>query len=728
MINYGGIQMKLSVGAIKFMKDIKEKVLNATSKKDTISSSQSDATAKIETGVKPQHRIVVKLIGAFLISISFVIIIGVVSYNKASKAIVNNFKDSSQQSIEMSGEYIRFGLGSVEATGIQYSADSDFEKHLSGYYKEKLDIVKFTNYINSTISSKQALDVFIEDIHILGKNDTFTTATSQKGVSNLVVDFMETEGGSKLNESVNRYWIGANEFLDTTFNVKPENYAIRLINNMNSVNACLIIDVSASTITEILDRLDFGDGSIVGFITGDGKEVVISKLEGHDATKPVFVNEDFYKKAYASDAANGNDMVTFHGENYLFINSKVGNTGATISALIPEATIVQQVSDIQKITMILVVLASIIAVAIGLKLATSMQYIIRYFIRELSQVSQGNLTVNLKVKRKDEFLILSNGINEMIESMRSLIERVKLQSNSVTESSVKVRKSSEVFSQATKEITESVNEIQQGVSQQAQDSENCLTQMDDLSKKIEVVSGKTNEISVIAGDTKGSINQGITTMKILNDKAQLTSDITSKIIQNNEILELKSASISNIIGTINGIAEQTNLLSLNASIEAARAGEAGRGFQVVAEEIRKLSDQSVQAAKEIGGLIKEIQVQTKNVVTIAHEAENVVREQEDAVNESEKSFNDMNQHVEHLLKNVEMILENIYTIENSRAGTLTAIENISAVSQQTAASSLTVNETTNHQLDAVQALNSLSIELDQNAQELQNAIMKFTLE
>jgi methyl-accepting chemotaxis protein len=361
-------------------------------------------------------------------------------------------------------------------------------------------------------------------------------------------------------------------------------------------------------------------------------------------------------------------------------------------------------------------------------MAAGIQRVIHYIIVELKKVSGGNLTVQLKVKRRDEFLTLSNGINDMINNMRGLIENVKAQSSSVTGSSIQVRDSSEVFSKATREITEAINEIQQGVNQQAGDAESCLIQMDDLSKKIEVVNGKTNEISGIANDTKESIIQGMDTMHVLNEKAQSTSEITARIINNIEKLEQKSMSISKIIGTINGIAEETNLLSLNASIEAARAGEFGRGFSVVADEIRKLADQSVCAVHEIEGLIQEIQTQTKDVVKIANEAENVVSDQETAVNNTEKSFNDMNHHVERLVNNVGMILENVHNIETAKVQTLMAIENISAVSQQTAAASMSVNETTNHQLDAVNTLDRLSKELDENAQTLENVIHQFIVE
>ena len=134
---------------------------------------------------------------------------------------------------------------------------------------------------------------------------------------------------------------------------------------------------------------------------------------------------------------------------------------------------------------------------------------------------------------------------------------------------------------------------------------------------------------------------GVDSVSELTGTAQSTTEITTHVVEAIGLLETKTRSIGQIIGVINGIAEQTNLLSLNASIEAARAGEAGRGFSVVAEEIRKLADQSLGSAKQISKIVDEIVANMGEVVNVAKKAEDVVKQQEESVSNTTNSFNEM---------------------------------------------------------------------------------------
>ena len=671
--------------------------------------------------------IAMRLIVSFMVPVLLIILLGVVSYNKASSAIIGSFKNSSMQAVKVTGDYIENGLDSIAATALQYTENKNLSNYNAGKYQNDLvaqEAVK--KEVTQSIKTKAVSEDFIEDIHILSETMGVITTIDQ-GDKDLYQKFIDSDSGSKTKEKFSSvYWIGTSSLIDEQLSIEKSSYAVRLVQGFYNSKSCIMIDVSSKKIGEILGEIDFVEGSIVGFITNDGRELIVAGNEDQSEDK-VFTSEKFYTASMNAEMDNSGENVNWKGEEYLYLYSRM-DTGAMICSLIPKSALTQQVSEIKKITILTVVIACLIANGIGIVISTGIQRAIYYIIKELHKVSEGNLTVKLQVKRKDEFLILSTGINDMISKMRDLIEKVKLQSNSVTVSSLQVNQSSDLFSKATRNITNSVSEIQQGVVQQAEDAESCLVEMDKLSNKIGEVNAKTNEISNIAAGTKESITHGMNSVKELSEKAKSTSDITAQIISNINELEEKSKSISKIVRTINTIAEETNLLSLNASIESARAGEYGRGFSVVADQIRKLADQSVLSVKEIDGLIKEIQRKTEEAVFIAKEVENVVADQEASVINTEKSFEMMNEQVEMLVDNVGRIVGNVHDIENTKIVALAAIENISAVSQQTAAGAQSVNDITNHQLTAVSRLNELSQELDDNAKVLGAIIEQFRIQ
>jgi methyl-accepting chemotaxis protein len=670
----------------------------------------------------------VKLIASFILPVCFVVMIGVISYNTASKAIVDNYKESSSQAIDMTSEYLRFGLDSVETTALQYIMDNKVDNFFKGFYNNDM-IVYASTYreLADSVIAKQISDTFIENIYIMSSKVDTCISSSGINTKGGFQDVVSSDIWEKQKELIaDGYWIGKDEGFDQKASIDETKYALRYLRSFHNGESVIMIDVKSAALYYVLNRLDFGKESMIGIISGDGRELIKSGEES--IQDQVFVKQGFYQASLQTDYQSGSENVVYQDKSYLYLYSKVGDTGITVCSLIPEATLTQKVSGIKNLTILLVFIASIIAIAIGAIISNGIQKIIRYIIQELKKLSDGNLTAKLKVRRKDEFYVLAEELNNTIDNMRGLIEKVYRQSTSVAESSVRINESSELFAKTSTGITQSIYEIQTGVSQQAEDTQNCLIQVDDLSKKIEIVSGKTNEINGTAGKTQHSIHQGMDSMRTLYDKAESTNLITTRIIDNIETLERKSHSIGKIVETINKIAAEINLLSLNASIEAARAGDAGRGFTVVAAEVRNLADQSVHAVKDIEALIKDIQIQTQETVKTAKEAECVIKEQGEAVQNTEEAFKDMNHHVESLIDNVGMIMESINTIEAAKTGALSAIENISAVSQQTAAATVSVSEATNHQLNVVSSLNDLAKELNENSNALVEVVDQFTME
>jgi len=685
--------------------------------------------------LKSSSTIRFRLIAAFMVPVLFIIILGLVSFRVASNAIVKNYEKSSLQTINMTGEYLRFGFDSVKATSVQYSNDDTLSKFLLNLYStDKIEYNNTYNNLKNMLFAKQMSDDFIENIFILSDTvKSLSTATKASQTDGVYTGFVETDLGTELRDNRNKVvWIGSNEYLDKSLDTKPDSYSMRLIRSASSARATIIVDVSSSTVKDTLAGIGFDKSGYLAFISPDGKEITSqeekAKTDNDETVEALFADKDFYTKAVNGENSSASEYVKFKGETYLFMYSKIGDTGAMICALMPKDIITHQADNIKKVSYIVVILAIIAAVITAVAITQGIDSVIKRIILRLKEASNGDLTVIFDSKRKDEFHILIEEIQGTFSNMKDLIRHVNGLSTEVSESSENVTKTSELFLKSSKDISAAMYEIEQGVSQQAKDAEECLMQMDNLSQKISLVSDNTKEIGQIADNTKQSIKEGTIVTEDLNHQTQSTIEITTDIINNIERLDAKSLSIRKIVNVINDIANQTNLLSLNASIEAARAGEYGRGFAVVASEIRNLAEQSQGSVNDIKKIIESILGDTRSAVDTAKKAGDVLKLQGNAVKNTTDSYKNINDSVEKLMVYLNYITQNVGNIEEARVSTLGAIENISAVLEEIAASTNTVNQTSNEQLSSVETLNKAAGVLNQNAEILVKEVNKFKVD
>ena len=278
------------------------------------------------------------------------------------------------------------------------------------------------------------------------------------------------------------------------------------------------------------------------------------------------------------------------------------------------------------------------------------------------------------------------------------------------------------------EISSAINGISTGMSRQARHAEECVEKTNVLSEKIEKISEMVENVLKLTEQTEEMISKGTEIVTLLSNRASDTTALTNQVGASIDELKQESESINGFVATINNISSQTNLLSLNASIEAARAGEAGRGFAVVAEEIRKLADESARAAGEIKRKVEMISLRTTETVQSAKDAEEMVSKQTDAVAEVTNLFDEMNHQMEVLYADMKDIAQNASNTNQDRNDTLEAVENISAIIQETASGSALVNEMANHLQTSVQRLAKTATALDEDMNDLTREIAVFKIE
>ncbi|MDF2543684.1 MAG: methyl-accepting chemotaxis sensory transducer [Herbinix sp.] len=665
-----------------------------------------------------------KLIMAFLVPVIFIIVLGVLSYSKASEGLVNSYESSTLSNISNMARYLDFGFNIVSSKAEMLNSNKTLQGYYSGSYKSNsMDETTRYREIQSLITTNIMSEEYIQNIYILAD---YGTAISGNGTltSRLVYkDFItDGEGATLISNNMKDAWVGTHPYLDTQSLSTQDKYSISYIRNLysaaNKPIGSIVLDVSYDFVKDLLAGSGLPKESVLAFITKDGREIINGDIPE---------NFKFFEQSYYTSATENEDYqyVDFNKGNYLFVYSKVPTSEGMLCALIPKEFIMKQANAVKNITLIVVVAASIIAIAFGTFMASGFSSTIRRIIRVLQKTETGDLTGVITVKRTDEFRILGKSINDMILSMLKLIKKMAGISKTVSQSATVVSESSTILVSATKNISEAVSDIEQGVTQQAVDAENCLHQMADLADRINAVYSNTHNIEQIANNTKDIVNNGMVIVGNLGSKAKDTTDITRTVIEDIENLEKESRSITSIIGTINEIAEQTNLLSLNASIEAARAGSAGKGFTVVAEEIRKLAEQSIKASNEIGKIIQKIENQTQKTVVTARNAESIVLSQEEALRSTINVFTDINHHVENLTDNLNQIAGGIEGIEHAKDDTLNSIESISATAQEAAAAANELSVTAEQQLSEVNKLNDVVQQLSSDAINMEEAVSIF---
>ncbi len=675
-----------------------------------------------------------KIVLCFLVPIVFMVIIGVSAYQKSAEGLSEKFTDSSLQTMRMATEYLNMTCDFIRSEGLKYAYDDDLRKYFLGMYEDSpVDKLNFLTATKSNLLSVQTSNPFISHMHIIPKKGVSLLSTKlSSGVDGFLDEYKEDVASGEGRRSIPQ-WIDSHPVLDEKVTETEKDYIMAFQMMSQSNNACVVIDIKPSAITDFMKKIDMGDGSIIGFITPGGRELVVENVaEGQESVLPeegnVFYGEDYYTAVMDEAVADaGTAEVDFQGENYLFIYSRSADIGFTTCALVPMRVVTSQATEIRNMTIGLVILACIIVVIVGIFITAGIENNMKRISRKFGDVAKGDLTVTVSVKGHDEFQDLAGSATNMITNTKKLVNQVSNATGELEVSAQNVGQASELIHEYSQDITRAIGEINEGMEEQSRHAQECVEKTDILSNEIQEVSHVVERVEKLVDETEGMINKGMEIVQVLGNRADETTQMTVKVSESIESLRKESEIINSFVGTITEITEQTNLLSLNASIEAARAGEAGRGFAVVAEEIRKLADDSAKAAGEISNNVANITAQTQNSVESASQAKAMVELQTKAVEEVIAVFREMQARMGQLIEGLKDIVASTEKADGERSAAVAAVKNISDIIEETAGSAETVNDVANKLLQHVEQLSSTASILDENMEGLKNEISVFKI-
>ena len=381
------------------------------------------------------------------------------------------------------------------------------------------------------------------------------------------------------------------------------------------------------------------------------------------------------------------------------------------------------------ITLLIIVIAAalVLSISIGLLMTRLITKPIKDIQALFAETEQGDFTVKGTYQSKDELGLLTASFNKMVAGVRSIIETVGETSHQVASSSQELSASADESTKASEYISTTIQELAVGSDQQVESVENSRTVIMGMTEFAGRISSNAEKAAATADQTAKMSLEGTKAIDKVSTQMKSINETVVSLSEAFKHLTERSNEIGNITEVITSIAEQTNLLALNAAIEAARAGEQGKGFAVVADEVRKLAEQSARSAEQITRLITIIQNDTKQTMNSVISATGEVKEGLVVVHEAGGAF----QKIENSITEVVTQINDVTNlVKNLTAGTSeieTAISGVKEVAETAAGSTQTVSAATQEQLASMEEIAAASQILAQNAEELQHLIQKFKI-
>jgi methyl-accepting chemotaxis protein len=388
------------------------------------------------------------------------------------------------------------------------------------------------------------------------------------------------------------------------------------------------------------------------------------------------------------------------------------------------------VADAQRIwtfTIVIALVAALLAVVIGFFLARMIGRPLAELSSLMKEGENGNLKVRTSISRRDEIGQLGNSFNQMMDKITLLVRQTNDSAREVLEKAAELLEASKKTALSAKEISVATEEIAEGASTLATEAERGNDLTNHIGVQMRAVVDANIAMGRSAADVRKASDQGIAYMANLITKTSSTEEMTRSMAEKVNRLKESTSSIRKILDMLNDIARQTNILSLNATIEAARAGAAGKGFMVVADEIRKLADQSRQSIDVVGRITETIQAGIEEAVQALSEAYPLFKEQIDSVREADLIFQNVQSHMESFIRQLDGVTESIQQLEQSQKALSEAMGNVSAVSQESSATSEEVASLTSEQLSVSQSLVALAERLEALSNNLRESLSKFTV-
>lgn len=465
--------------------------------------------------------------------------------------------------------------------------------------------------------------------------------------------------------------------------------------------------------------LFLGDTRLMTTVMKDGKRIVGTKLNEQIADKVLKQGQTYINKA---EILNMPYLTAYM--------PLAGTDGQPIGVVFAGKNIsdVLQVRN-QIVKVVLIIAAVVLLGAVGFTVFFAQRFTrpLRHLEVAASRMAQGDLTGTVPVASQDEIGRLAGSFSLMMQELKGLLSQTGRLSNAVSASSQELNLGMEKLTTSAEQVFLAVEEVNSGAEQQTAAITHTTEAIEELSASIEQIAHNANAVSEfssgateVARAGRSKVETAVQQMETIDRTVQHLAAVVEKLGD-------RSQEIGKIVDTISSIAGQTNLLALNAAIEAAHAGEHGRGFAVVAEEVRKLAEQSSEAAEQVGKLIQEIRQDTSVALTAMKKGTQDVKVGTEVVDTAGTAFVQIVERIDQISQQIHQISVVASEMSTNSRDMVNSIRDIDKFSQQTTAQIHGVASSNEDQLQSISDMALASNTLVNAAQELQHSMDKFKI-
>ncbi|AYD39929.1 methyl-accepting chemotaxis protein [Clostridium fermenticellae] len=456
------------------------------------------------------------------------------------------------------------------------------------------------------------------------------------------------------------------------------------------------------------------------------------KIKAHsDKTRVGITVNDIGSKTAAAHGKTYSSQYKYENKIPVYdVLVPVSKNGKTIGAVDLGMSMENVNKTVRMITILIIVLALaafLIAVFMLTKVSKSITSPLDELVIFAKKIEDGDLNNEIDIKSEDEIGVLARSFKNMGNGLKDTIASIKENSEKVQVMSNDLNTNAEHMTSAANEVSGAVQEVAEGTTKQSEDLVSISESMERLGEEIQNIFDKLSHVEETSNITKDKADNGKKEINILLKSITDVKDSFEEVVKKINNLDKSVSKVGGITEVINDISEQTNLLALNAAIEASRAGEAGRGFSVVAEEVRTLAEQSQQSTAEIQELIQSISNETKNVISTSSKVKGVVQDQSSIVDSTMKSFDEMSESIDKIKPLVDDAYRSIKVTNESKDSISGKIESVTAVSEETSASSEEIAASSEEMFASSENVAKFSGDLKKVVNELEQKISRFKI-